>query len=180
MKLKRTLPFIYLIFIPFVFQSCASMLTGGFKKTLVLVDMPKDLKVRIDSTELTIKEGQAFGWTDYSMLYTAATIKVDMKKNLTLTLESKGKIAIVHIERKLALFPVLWESVNFATYAFIGMKFPAAVCGIATFVDFNTCGAYRPKQPYIDVPAMLNGEKGRDKKTLRKYLEKTHGLLKNK
>lgn len=172
MKKIKSIALLLLISLPILFQSCGTMCYGGFRKNIILADMPKDLKVRYEGQELPIKQRLAFseGGNHYTVNYLAPGVRLKMKKHMVFEFESNGKVVKVPIERRLAVFPVILESIGalgslaLVPYSgFGGFLFWGGVTGI----DFATLGVYRPKESLIDVPAKLNGVKGRDQRALK-------------
>jgi len=176
MKKFKKISILLLISLPILFQSCGSMFYGGFRKNIILTDMPKDLKVRYEGQELPIKQRLAFseGSSRYSINYLAPGVRVKMKKHMVFEFESNGKVVKVPIERRLAVFPVILESIgavgSIALIPYGGLG-SFLFWGGVTGIDFGTLGAFRPKEILVDVPAKLNGVKGRDQRALKRSIK---------
>ena len=132
----------------------------GLRKSIYLVDAPKDLVVEKDGEAVKIRS-LAFDVSSNTRgtVMTSSEnegIKIKVKDPVTLDLKTAGKKGSVDIVGKQWITELVVEGL----FTF----------GIGTVVDLLTGGAKRPDPAYIDVPAILNNTEPRTKKELRKAM----------
>jgi hypothetical protein len=139
----------------FLFSSCGVLLVG-IKKKIFLIDAPKDVKVyqngkmlKIESLTFHVDE---VGHTRTTYKYPG--VRANIKKDRKLTIKAGEVSGEVEIQPKRQIGLLVIEGI--------------LTCGTFTIVDLLTGGDTKPVPGYIDVPAVLNHEKFRTQKQLKK------------
>jgi len=151
------------IFIGAMFLTgCATLFTGS-TTPVVLIDQPRDLRVKnADGDVLTTERVMADGTAGYNSTtqYFASGVMVDKQvKSHTLTLESSEGTATTNILLKPSNLMIL---LNVASSGIVGIG-----------VDAYTKKWRVADNKYVDVPALLNGTEPRSQNELKKYLRES-------
>lgn len=152
--------FFFLIVCSLLFPSCATILGGGTKKNIFLVDLPKDLKVYDKKGKPVEIKDQLIGSDESGSTrnsYYYPGVRMKLKKGMSLKLESEGKTTTVPLK-------VIYKPRD----VFFSALFNLLNLEVGFVIDLADGALKSTQERFIDVPAVLKKEKPRDQKKLHK------------
>lgn len=147
---------LFLFLLPILLSSCGTLMLG-VKKSVYLVDAPRDVQVlkngseNLKVDEILLGSYEARG-TKTKYFYPGFRTKI--KKGDFVTIKGGDENGKIKLETKRQVGLLVIEGIF--------------TLGVFTAVDLITGGDKKPMPKFIDVPAVLNNKKPRSQKDLRK------------